>query len=538
LSNDTTQLYFCDGFTEEILNNLQKVKSFTIRSRTSTDQYRNTKKSITTIGNELNVNYLVEGSVGREGNDIKIWVQLIDSKADKHIWSNDYTREIKQIFSLQSEIAKEIASELKAVITPEEIRKIEERPTENLEAYNYYLQGNFYYLKNYVSGDNGIAIELYEKAIGLDPGFSLAYAGIAKCLLNQYWLYKDHSEDVLLKSKKAIDKAFEIDPALPDAHLALGIYYYYGYLEYQKALEQFEIVLKDQPKNSDVMYWSAHVHRRAGDWEMAKSCYVKAFELDPRSSQIAMNTGETLDLLRDYSEAEEFYNISIMLQPDWVYPYLLLSRMALRWNGNTKKAREILENAARNNKYSVSDSMVIETNVFIDIYDGNYEEALKEMSRIKYDIIQTQFYFKPKYLYYAIIYGLMDKPELEHAYYDSARIFLESRIINMPNDQRLYSSLGIAYAGLGFDEKAINAGAKAVKLLPISKEAYRGIYPIEDLALIYVMAGEYDKAIEQIKYLFSIPGFLTTKILEIDPRWAPLKNNPEFKKILEKYTIN
>ncbi len=533
LSNDSTQLYFCEGFAAEILNNLQKVQSFTLRSRTSTDQYRNTQKSSTTIGNELNVNYLVEGIVGREGNELKIWVQLIDVKADKPTWSNDYTREMKQIFALQSEIAKEIASELKAVLTPEEIKKIDKKPTENSEAYNYYLQGNFYYLKNYVSGDNGTAIELYEKAIGLDPGFSLAYVGIAKCLLNQYWLYKDHSEDVLLKSKKAIDKAFEIDPALPDAHLALGIYYYYGYLEYQKALEQFEIVLKDQPKNSDVIYWSAHVHRRAGDWEMAKSCYVKAFELNPRSSQIAMNTGETLDLIRDYSEAEEFYNMSIMLQPDGDYPYLLLSREVLRRDGNTKKAREILENAARNNKYSVSDSMVIETNIFIDIYDGSYEEALKDISLFKYDVVQTQFYFRPKYLYDATIYGLMNMPELEHAYYDSARIFLESRIANMSNDQRLYGSLGIAYAGLGFDEKAINAGKKAVKLLPISKEAYRGVYPVEDLALIYVMVGEYDKAIEQIKYLLLIPGFLSTKILELDPRWAPLKNHPEFNKILE-----
>ncbi len=132
----------------------------------------------------------------------------------------------------------------------------------------------------------------------------------------------------------------------------------------------------------------------------------------------------------------------------------------------------------------------------------------------------------------------MNKPEIEHAYYDSSRIFLEKKIIDFPEDHRLYSSLGIAYAGLGLDEKAINVGEKAVKLLPVIKEAYRGPYPIEDLALIYVMTGEYDKALEQIDYLLSIPGFFSTKILEIDPRWAPLKNNPEFKKILEKYTSN
>jgi tetratricopeptide (TPR) repeat protein len=130
----------------------------------------------------------------------------------------------------------------------------------------------------------------------------------------------------------------------------------------------------------------------------------------------------------------------------------------------------------------------------------------------------------------------MNKPELEHAYYDSTRILLEKRIIDLPEDQRLYSSLGIAYAGLGLNEKAIRAGEKALKLLPVSKEAYKGPFLVEDLAQIYVMVGKYDEAIRQIKYLLSIPGFLSTKILELDPRWAPLRNRPEFKKMMESYS--
>ncbi len=201
----------------------------------------------------------------------------------------------------------------------------------------------------------------------------------------------------------------------------------------------------------------------------------KPSNLTPEDQTIAEDAGETYDLLRDYSKAEEFYNISVTLKPEWILPYPFLSRMYLRWEGDTRKAREILGNAERNNKASVSDSLIIETNVLIDIYEGKYEAALKDISLIKYEEIQTQFYFRPKYLYNAIIYGLMNKPELEHTCYDSARIFLESRIANMPNDQRLYSSLGIAYAGLGLNEKAINAGEKAVKLLPVSKEAYKGV---------------------------------------------------------------
>jgi TolB-like protein len=536
LSNDSTQLFFCDGFMDDILNNLHKIKSFTVRPRTSSYQYRDTKKSTAIIGEELNVNYLVGGSVGREGNNIKIRVSLIDPKADKVLWSNDYTSEMKQLFSVPSEIAKEIASELKAQLTPEEITKIEKKPTQNPEAYNYYLQGNYYYFLSSGSGENRNAIELYEKAISLDPRFSLAFSGIAKCLLEQYWNYKDHSENIKRKIKQAIDKAFEIDPDLPDAHLALGIYYYRCYLKYPEALKQFELILKDQPKDPDAIYWSAAVHRRAGDWEMAKSGFEKAIELDPRRSDMAEDAGETFDLLRDYPKAEEFYNMSVMLQPDWGLPYPFLSRMYLRWEGDTRKAREILGDAVRNNKFLGSDSLIIETNVLIDIYEGKYEAALKDLSLFKYEVIQTQFYFRPKYLYSAIIYGLMNKPELEHACYDSARVFLESRMGNMPDDPRLFSSLGIVYAGLGFDNKAISEGEKAVKLLPVSKEAYRGAFLVEDLAQIYVMVGKYDEAIKQIKYLLSIPGFLSTKILELDPRWATLKKQPEFKKMIESYS--
>ena len=177
LSNDSTQLYFCYEFMEELLNDLQRIKSFNVRSRTSSDQYRDTKKSITVIGNELNVNYLVEGSVSREGNNLKIWVQLIDAKADKHLWSDEYLREmtIKQIFSLQSEIASAIASELEAVITPQEKQLIENAPTDNLEAYRLYMVGN-YFMSQWGEVNFRKAIDNYRQAIGLDTGFAEAYA--------------------------------------------------------------------------------------------------------------------------------------------------------------------------------------------------------------------------------------------------------------------------------------------------------------------------------------------------------------------------
>jgi len=540
LSNDTTQLYFCDGFMEEILNNLQKIQSFTVRSRTSTDQYRNSKKSIKVIGDELNVNYLVEGSVQREGNNMKIWVQLIDTKADEHLWSNDYTREIsiEQIFSLQSEIARSIATALKAVLTQEEIENIEKRPTENLDAYNYYLQANYFYFRGNSAQNYRTAIELYEKATELDPEFASAYSRIGICYLAQYWMYTDRSEDLILKSKQAIDKAFELDPDLTDANLALGYYYYWGFLNYQQALDQTEIILGKQPGNSEVFVLRAAILRRSGNWELAKECFEKACELDPRSANIIFNTGETFDLAREYSTALQYYRKAITLQPDWIDPYIYLSRMYLRSEEDTRKAKELLANAIQNNNSFLSDSLLIETNVIINIYDGKYQEALKDLGSYKSDVFQMQFYYIPKSLYYATVYGLMNQHELELTYYDSARIFLEERIEVLPGDPRMLSSLGIAYAGLGLRDKALDTGIKAEKLLPISKEAYKGVFIANDLALIHIMLGNYDEAIEEIKHLLSIPGSLTTKIINKDPRWASLKDHSEYKELLKEYTAN
>ncbi len=540
LSNDTAQVYFCDGFMEELLSSLQKVQSFEVRSRTSSDQYRGTNKSITAIGNELNVNYLVEGSVGREGNNLKIWVQLIDAKADKHLWSDEYQREmtIEEIFSLQSEIARAIAAELKAVLTPEEIEKIEKRPTENIEAYNLYLQGSFYYWRSYDSQDYNKAIDLYEKVIELDPGFAIAYTRLAMSYLQQYWFYHERSEETLQKSKEFIDRAYETDRQLPEALVALGVYYYMGYNDYTNALKHLESAIELQPRNTEALYYAGCVYRRAGKWKEAKEFLEKASELEPKSARINFNAGETFNLLRLYTEALHYYNIALSDNPDWTYSYKDLAELYLKMDGNTIRAMEFLERMAMRNATLAKDSLTLEILVFAQICDGNYEEALKNLSLSKCDIFESQFYYRPKYFYYARIYGLKGNPELEQTYYDSTRLLIEKRLTQYPEDHRLYSMLGIAYAGLGLEAKAISFGEKAVKMLPVDKEAWKGVYLVEDLAYIYVLLGKYPEAIAKLDYLLSVPGPLSVNILKLDPRWAPLRNMPEFNRLVEIYSNN
>ena len=422
LSNDSSQVYFCDGFMEELLNDLQKIKEITVRSRTSTDRYRRTTKPLRTIGSEMNVRYIIEGSVGREANNLKIWVQLIDAKTDEHIWANEYTRESKDIFALQSEIAGKIAGELETVLSPEEKKLIDKKPTENLEAYNYYLKGNDFYWRGNEQQDFDIASRMYSKAIEEDPNFAKAYVRLSICYLTTYWFYYDHSPDLIAKSKEAINKALEIDPNLPDAHIALATYYYWGFLNYSKALDEIDIAQKQMNNNSECFFTKGNIYRRSGEWTLSKENYLKAFELDPGSPVLAENLAETYYLTGEFHEAEKYFNKTSLLNPALIDLYWFKGNMYVKWKGNTTLARTAMAEASKFQE-SKSNNDIFEFNVMLDIYDGNFDKAISALSSKNIEIIDDgQFNYKPKSLLFAFIYDLMKKPDKARAYYDSARV--------------------------------------------------------------------------------------------------------------------
>jgi tetratricopeptide (TPR) repeat protein len=237
-------------------------------------------------------------------------------------------------------------------------------------------------------------------------------------------------------------------------------------------------------------------------------------------------------LLRKYSEAERYYEQAISLAPDLPRAYAWKAQLYLRWDGNTEKARAILEETPQYIDSS-DEHLLIPWSVLLDVYDENYQEALAQLSSCTLEAFGTQFFFIPKAQLYAQIYALMGNHQMEHTYYESALSMLESKIREQPEDGRLHSSLGIAYAGRGRDQDAIREGKLGVELLPVTKEAWRGLYRVEDLAKIYVMVGRFDAAVEQIEFLLLRPGRLSIPLLRLDPVWAPLHNHPRFKKLIE-----
>ncbi len=532
----TEDEYFAAGITDAITARLGGIHGLGVISRQSAMQYKSGEKSAQVIGNELHVDYILEGTVQRErpsdpNSRVRIIPQLVRVSDDTHVWSDIYDNDMSQIFRLQSDLAERVAQALDITVLEPERRALRVRPTENMEAYDYYLRGNEYFHRSILENDVRIAMRMYEKAVELDPTFALAHAQLSRTHMMMYWHYYDRSEKCLEMAKQAVDRALELDPDLPEVRLALGHYYYHGHLDYDRALEQFAIAQKSRPSSSEVLSWTAYVQRRHGKFEQALANIKRAYELDPLSNFLAREVGTTYLLLREYPEAERHYERAISLAPDTPVAYSFKASLYLCWQGSTAKARTVLEEASQNVK-SAEQPSTIDLLVMLDVYDKNYQEASARLS-LKSEDVDDQFRFIPTALRCAQIYGYMNKKESEQRYYESARSVLQAKIEEQPDDARFHSALGIAYAGLGQKEDAVREGNLAVELLPVNKEAVGGLFRVEDLARIYVMVGEYDKAIDQLEFLLSIPGELSIPLLRLDPVWAPLRDHPRFRKLVE-----
>ncbi|MFC1634195.1 protein kinase [Planctomycetota bacterium] len=528
---------FADGMTAEIAGRLSGIPGLSVISRKSAMQYKNVENNVQQISQELRVDYILEGTIQREkpldpNSQVRIQSQLIRASDDTQIWSKTYNGDMSEIFHLQFEFAEQVAQGLDITLLARDRKALASSPTENAEAYSYYLNGNEYFHQVYLKKNFEIAINMYKKAIELDHNFALAYVKLSIAHSHMYWFHHDHSNGRIQKALEAIHKALEIAPDQPEIHMAYGWYYYLCHLDYEDALEQFATARKKRPNLSFLLEGISAVQRRMGNFDQSIMDFKKAFNLNPRSSRLAREIGRTYELMRNYSEAELYIDRAIHLAPDQPHLYASKAQLYLLWEGGTEKARTVLEEALQNIG-SLEDAFIARMFVLLNLFDGNYQEALTQLSSWKLEAFESQFYFIPRAQLYAQINGLLANRQLEQSHYESARSILETKIQEQPDDARFHSSLGIAYAGLGRKQDAIREGELAVELLPVSKEALQGFYRAKDLAQIYTMVGEHDAAIDQIEYLLSIPGELSIPLLKLDPAWNPLRNHPRFQKLIK-----
>ena len=511
---------FGDGIHDDILTQISKIHDLKVIARTSVLRYRNTEMSIKEIAQELGVGSILEGSVRRFGERIRIVAQLIDPETEEHLWAETYDRNYADIFTIQSDVANKIAGALQATLTLEEKQSIDAIPTDNMEAYNHYLRGNVYNWKALREEPIRSAIQFYNKAIELDPNFTLAYARLSIAYMRMLWFAADYN--YLQMAKETLDKATMVDANHPDIHLAFGYYYYYGFRDFDKALEEFSIALEAQPNNDELIEAIGWIKRRQGDWDESIRHTKLAIELNPHLAARCAGLAMTYIYLRNWTEAIRYSEKCINIDPEDVDGYSMRGLIMFLQEGDVEKVRQY----ARDNINPADSSKFIDEYGFIEMLGRNYQRVINIYKEKE----------KQYLLEIALAYKLLGQREAAEQYYDSARIQYEKQINNFPEDGDSYSFLGIAYAGLGRIEDAHKAGKHGVELIPVSKDALSGSALLINLARIYAMTGQSELAISQIESLLSMPSLLTVQLLKLQAVWDPLRDHPRFQELIEKYS--
>ncbi|MCX6254074.1 MAG: tetratricopeptide repeat protein [Bacteroidia bacterium] len=536
-SNDSTLNEKGDILLDLVWEKLQKVRRITLASRISSLQYRNTKKPINIIGKELKANYLIAGSVGREANKTIIRIELIKAKANKPLWFHKYPLDKNQIIKYSNEIIRDITSELNIVLSAEEMIKIERSPTKNDEAYQNFFAANgissdailYYSIGNKLLDSTSFisAIQTYDKAIKNDSLFALAYA---KRAIARSWGFSTRQLDSthIEKCREDIDKALKIDKELTEAQIALGFYYYYCKNDYVNALKYFKIAADHDPENYQPMFYMAIVYRKMGDWERSQSLINRVVKLNPQEALFLTNIGLSYTYLHKYDSALLYNQKAIDILPGWSSPYNNKIETFILKNGNTTDARIVLDTAIQK-----TGENFIELRIAICIYEGKFTEALHLANQWVHNDSKN---LGNKYIYLARISNFLNNSSNAGKYYDSALVVFNHDLVNNPNDAGIHCSVGIACAGKGYKEKAIKEGKYAIDLAANDKMDKSDMKI--NLAMIYTMLGEYDNTIEIIEELLNTPSCFSVKLLQLDPFWKPLANQPEFKSLIKKYSKN
>jgi TolB-like protein/tetratricopeptide (TPR) repeat protein len=526
--------YFADGMTEEITSRLAAVTGLGVISRTSAMQYKEDRPPMKQIGEELGVDYVLEGTVrwakGTEGPDrVRITPQLIRVEDDSHLWADSFDRVIEDVFEIQSDIASRVVERLGIDLLLADQKELGRRPTENLAAYQTYLRGLYFSARPGSEENLHLALTHLERAVELDPRFALAFSELSK--VHSYLIHfgLDPSVERKEMAKRAAERALALEPESPLVRLDTGSHYYLADKNYSRALEELSLAERGLPEEPQILFLKALIFRRQGRWMEALAQLRKAVQLNPRDPRLPMELGVTHWHLRQYEEAERGFEEAITLEPDQIYAIYL--KVWMLWSqGKIGGARADLEGMP-----PTDEQRVLWTWVWQQIYEGEYRAAIDRLDAPRGGWIRIARYAMPKDLLKGLAYSLMEELELARGSFESARELLEAEVRRSPEDHRLHSALGITYAFLGLTDEAIREGRRATELYPLSKDAFYGLIPQEDLAFIYTTLGEHEAALELIESLLSVPSRISTPFLELDPRWTPLRDHPRFQQLLEKY---
>ena len=538
LSSDKENAYLADGIQDEILTKLASIADLKVISRTSTAKYKSKPEDLKTVSQQLGVATVLEGTVQRAGEKVRVNVQLIDARADSHLWAKSYDREARDIFAVESEVSQEVADALQAKLSPTEANSLTAAPTRDPEAYDLFLKGE-YEEREAESAIKGEAFDraaaFYQQALERDPGFALAAARLAVSRVLRHWFIVRLGKSELAEIKRLADHALALAPNLPDAHIALGNFYYYGQRQYDDALKEFHRALELRPNNVQAQEQIAFIYRRQGRWELALSEMAKCEERDPRNASLVANFGTTYLNLRMWSEAKRAGSRALALDPHNVVGMRAVFLSDLNGSVSLSEAKRTFAGfppgSTLSNPSQVGNvASIIGDGTYLYVIERNFSAALQAWSNESSDSGLERSRLAAR----AAIHVLAGDEASASDEVAKARRLVETRAREQPNDIHALTELSWIALAQKRNAEALALAQQAAESLPVEKDALGGPAALAGLAEIQARAGEPGEAVKTLRRLLSIPAGVCISLqrLKIDPVWDPIRNDPEFQQLL------
>ncbi len=537
LSPDGAHGYLARGLQDEILTQLSKVGLIKVISRTSVMQYVNPHiPPAREIAKELGVGSIVEGSVQVAEGRLRVNVQLIDAATDGQLWAERYDRKLDDAFAIQSDVAQRIVQSVGAALSAAERRGLERAPTENAEAYQFFLQGRDYFLRpNHLRTDYEIAGQLFQRALALDSGFALAHAALSEVDGEMYEDRYGPSRQRAARQLREADAALRLAPDLPQAHIAMGWVHEDVTRDYAAALAEYRRALAGLPNDAEVWRRIAFVLPRMGRWDEAIAAYRRAEQLSPRDATLPY-IGATLTYLRlhRYAETVGALDRALTLAPDLYSAAFRRAHTFVLWRGELDTLRAVIDRMPKDAEIFAFGPTVV-WHLQLALWERQADSVPRVLDAAHHTFFESYYAYYPASLYSAWARQLRGDSVTARVAFDSSRVLLDSVMRDLPEDWRVHAARGLALVGLGRRDEAIREARWLQQSLRYREDALDWASLAEERARILAQAGEFDAALREIEQLLTKPSLLTVHTLQLDPLWDPLRGDPRFQALLTKY---
>jgi TolB-like protein/Flp pilus assembly protein TadD len=547
LSEEKANAYFAEGIQTEILTKLAAIRDLKVISRTSTAKYQSKPEDLKTVARELGVAAVLEGTVQRAGDKVRVNVQLINARDDTHLWARSYDRAYKDVLAVEREVAEEIADSLQANLSPIESHVLASVRTHDTEAYDLFLRGEYEFHQaesSLAAAAYDHADAFYREALARDGNFAEAAAELARSRLSRHWFVAPLSPVELEEVKSLSDRAVALSPNSPEAHLALGLFFYWGHRQYENALTEFNRTLELQPNNADGRTYCAYVYRRRGEWQRSLTDSQRAEELNPRDARIPTNIGVTYNALRLWKDAERAELRALAIDPRNTLAALFLLGNRLNGTGDVDSARRPLNgfpemikaipggaSGPRGATGAGEISAVTGWPVYLDVIERRFADALQAIEK---NVVNDDRAHLQQLAARVAVRVLAGDTEAARSAGEEALPLLEARFRERPDDTFAMTGLSWVYLALGRNTDALRLSRQAAGTISIEDDALAGPNFQMGLAQIEARVGAPEEAIKRLRRLLSIPAGSVASIarLKIDPVWDPIRNRLDFQQLL------